>query len=458
MKKRLGYLLCGLLLAAVLSGCEASIFKTAEELYAQPQLPAGYENLNETIQSVMSSLDVEQAAPLSGSNTSAVQLLDLDGDGKEDAAAAFFRSNSAEDPQPLKIYLFRMGGDGAYKIAYTLQGEGNSINSIAYQDLDGDGYKEVVVSWQLTTRANVLSVYRLGPMGATELMHTTYNESYALADLDGDGYRELVVIQRDDTGTDYSRASYYTCQDGTLVLTSTANLSENVLDVLSLRTGVVVGQTPAIYVNSSCEGGQITDILICEDGELKNITLDPESGVSKDTLRDYVDENVKVTDINNDGVLEVPVALTLPSVSPENISTYRIIYWRHFNSSGEATVACITYHAVNDGWYLVLPSDWAGQIAVERDTRETYRGEWAMVFYHRTDTGAMERFMTIYRLTGSNRAARAKLGSRQPLLSTSTTAYAVEFIKDGWDCGLTLEQLKERFALITPEWSTDDGM
>ena len=125
--------------------------------------------------------------------------------------------------------------------------------------------------------------------------------------MNGDGLRELVVIQRDDTGESYSRASYYTYQDGMLVMTSEAALSANVNDVTSVRTGVLAGQTPAIYVTSDCEGGQVTDILAYQDGGLVNVTINQDSGISNYTLRSYT--GVSVTDINNDGVLEVPVAL-----------------------------------------------------------------------------------------------------------------------------------------------------
>ncbi len=440
------------LTALLLSGCGVSLFRTAEDLFVQPQLPEEYENLNATIQQVVSSLDAEQTAPLTGGNTSAIQLLDLNGDGAEEAAVAFFRSNSSDDPQPLKIYIFRMGSDGTYQVAYQIQGEGNNVGSIAYRDLDGDGILEVVVSWQLATRVYVLSVYALGPAEATELIRSTYNESYALADLNGDGLRELVIIQRDDTGESYSRASYYTFQDGMLVMTSEAALSANVTDVTSVRTGVLAGQIPAIYVTSDCEGGQVTDILAYQDGSLVNVTLNQDNGISNYTLRSYTE--VSVTDINNDGVLEVPVALALPSVSATSETTHWIIYWRQFDAQGQATVTCITYHSTNDGWYLILPSEWDGQIAVERDDRENHRGERAVVFYHQEEDGTLTRFMTIYRLTGTNRDARAKLGSRQLLLSTSSAAYAVEFASDGWDCGLDVDQVKERFHLITTEWST----
>ena len=258
---------------------------------------------------------------------------------------------------------------------------------------------------------------------------------------------------QDDTGSERSQASCYTYEDGMLVLTSSANLSEGVLDVTSVRTGVLAGHTPAIYVTSKRESGQVTDIFAYEDGGLVNVTLNPDSGVSNDTLRDY--EAVGITDINNDGVLEVPVAQMLPALGA-NSAAHWVIYWRQFDRNGSAAVACITYHAVNDGWYIVLPSDWAGRISAERNTEESYRGEWSVTFYHWDDDGVAAPFMTVFRLTGNNREVRARKDGREPILSTNTATFAVKFMKEGWDCGLSTDRLKERFSLITTEWSNAD--
>lgn len=454
MKRKILCVLTGALLAVVLSGCGVSLFRSAEDLYARPKLPGRYQDLSETIQKVMKEINAEQATPLSGSNTSAIQLLDLDGDNTEEAVAVFFRVTAADDPQPLKIYLFRADSEGVYQVAYVLQGEGNNINSIAYEDLNGDGAKEIVVSWQLTARANVLSAFVLGQNGARELIHITYNESYALADLNQDGVKELLVIQRDDTGEDMSRVSCYAYQNETLLLSSTANLSENVLDVMAVRSGILSGQTPALYVTSECEGGRVTDIFVWRGKQLCNVTLNKDSRVSLDTLRSYTDINV--TDINSDGVLEIPVSATLPSVGPDSTATYWLTYWRQFDARGNWSLACITYHS-SDGWYLLVPSDWDGEIAVEQDNTESYRGERAVAFYHKDRRGEMAPFMTIYRLTGNNRLSWAKTGNRELLRSTASTAYAVEFFKDNWDCGLDADQVKERFRFITTEWAALDN-
>ena len=452
MKRIISAVLAAILLLGLLSGCSFKLFKSAEDLYARPQLPEAYQQLENTINTVKSALDAEDATPVSGANPSAIQLLDLDGDGLEESAAAFFRANAADDPLPLKIYFFRKGSGGEYNVSYALEGEGNNIYSIDYEDLDGDGRKEVVVSWQLTTQANVLTVYSLGAAGVVELLRVTYNESYNLCNLDGVGSKELVVVQRDATGEGVSRADCYSVQEGVLALTSTANLSENVTDVTAVRAGLLAGQIPALYVTSECATGQITDIFTLRNGVFANITLDADSRLSNDTLRDYT--SVGVTDINQDGVLEIPVALVLPNVSAESSSTYRVIYWRQFNGGGEPTVVCTTYHNVTDGWYLVLPSQWDGQILVERDDRQNYRGERAVVFYHRSsDGGAPEKFLTVYYLTGDSMESRTTIGNREVLTSTGVAAYSAEFAIGGWDCGLTMDQVRERFSLITKEWS-----
>ena len=451
MKRIISAVLTAILLLSLLSGCSFKLFKSAEDLYARPQLPEAYQQLENTINTVKSALDAEDATPVSGSNPSAIQLLDLDGDGQEESAAAFFRANAADDPLPLKIYFFRKGSGGEYNVSYSLEGEGNNIYSIDYEDLDGDGRKEVVVSWQLTALANVLTVYSLGTAGVVELLRVTYNESYNLCDLDGEGLKELVVVQRDTAGEGVSRADYYSVQDGVLALTSTANLSENVTDVTAVRAGVLAGQNPALYVTSECPTGQITDIFTLRDGSFTNITLDPDSHLSNDTLRDYT--SVGVTDINRDGVLEIPVALVLPNVNAESSASYRIIYWRQFDEAGVPTVVCTTYHNVTDGWYLVLPSQWDGQILVERDDRQNYRGERAVVFYHRSSDGAPEKFLTVYYLTGDSMESRTTIGNREVLTSTGVAAYSAEFAVGGWDCGLTMDQIRERFRLVTKEWS-----
>ncbi len=134
----------GLLLLLSASGCGFSFSPT--DLYSLPQLPEEYTELNSSLNQLLES-GAEYAAPVSGSNIQPVQLEDLDGDGEEEALA-FFR-NSA-DEKPLKIYIFTAGKQG-YEQAAVIEGTGTSIYSIAYEDLDQDGRKELLVGWRVNT-------------------------------------------------------------------------------------------------------------------------------------------------------------------------------------------------------------------------------------------------------------------------------------------------------------------
>ena len=92
------------LLALLLSGCVFS--STVDELYQLPQLPAEYTELQNLLDAIQDQ-GAEYAAPTSGANIQPVQLVDLDGDGTQEAVAFFRRTG---DEQPLKIYIFQSAG------------------------------------------------------------------------------------------------------------------------------------------------------------------------------------------------------------------------------------------------------------------------------------------------------------------------------------------------------------
>ena len=85
--------LAGALLAVLvmLSGCSMpKLTFNPQDLYTLPTLPAKYTELNTLINAILES-GAEYAAPTSGTNIQPVQLVDLDGDGREEAVA-FFRN------------------------------------------------------------------------------------------------------------------------------------------------------------------------------------------------------------------------------------------------------------------------------------------------------------------------------------------------------------------------------
>ena len=156
---------------------------------------------------------------------SLTEIASLDGDGEEEALA-FFR-NSA-DEKPLKIYIFTAGKQG-YEQAAVIEGTGTSIYSIAYEDLDQDGRKELLVGWRVNTDLLALSVYTLRSGEPEELVQGTSYVKYAVNDLNQDGLWELVVLRADEEGNGI--ADYYCWQEEEFQLRTSARITSTMAEL-----------------------------------------------------------------------------------------------------------------------------------------------------------------------------------------------------------------------------------
>ena len=84
-------------------------------MYALPKSSEAYVNLQAKINQEKGS--AEYIAPLSGENRQTIQLVDVDGDGVQEAVA-FFRDTTSENP--LKIVIFKQDEHEEYQaVSYT---------------------------------------------------------------------------------------------------------------------------------------------------------------------------------------------------------------------------------------------------------------------------------------------------------------------------------------------------
>ncbi len=439
------------LLMLLLSGCS---LRSPEELYSLPKPPSDYERLQNAITQVQQELGltysttVEYAAPLSGVNIQPVQLLDLDDDGVQESAAAFFRVSGAENP--LMIYIFRQTPDGDFAVYSVIEGGGSAVNSISYENLDDIPGKELVVQWQMNDDIHLLGAYSISSGAVRSLLITSYTECQVM-DLDRDGYMELLLLHL-DASTSSGHVDYYNYSGelDSMLLDSSANLSWDVVSISQVNDNYLQGMVPALYITSKQSSGNlVTDILTVGEQGLTNITLDQDSGVSLQTL---TTKEVYGTDINSDSVLELPSLGFLPEYDNLTTNNYWLTRWNQYDETGAAHAVCTTYHNERDGWYLIIPDSWLGQLSIARTDNITL-GERAVTFYHwNGDSSQLPvQFLTIYMLTGPNRQVRATQGQRFVLLEDSSTIYAAEFYS-GWNCGLDQSSLLTNFNFIRTEW------
>ena len=448
--KKWAALLLMMSLSLILAGCAMpKLTLDPEELYALPELPARYTTLNQQLNAIQES-GAEYAAPVSGSNIQPVQMVDLDGDGREEALA-FFRQSDGE--KPLKIYVFTDNGN-SYTQTAVIEGSGLAVYSIAYSDMNGDGRMEIIVGWRVSMDLQALAVYALEPGGARELARSNYVK-YAVADLNGDGMQELTVFRANQDGV--GAADCYLWKNGALTLSSTIRVSMTMAE-LSQQGKVTVGTLrsgePALFVTGVAEGMRaMTDVLLLRGGELNNAVLSPTTGVSGESSRFRA---LYPADINGDGVTEVPRTVALYGEELEGDTAQRVD-WITFDAAGAAIRVLSTYHAIEDGWYLQLPDGWADTICVGRSSS----ADEASVTFYMGDSRdqSYTPVLRITTLSGSNRERLAVRTGRFILGRNDGVIYAGELLKgnEGWADGVTEDEVRNAFSLIAPEWSAGDN-
>jgi len=419
-------LLCLLFLA----GCGS---KSIEAYFSLPKSSDDYLQLQGLIDAEIAS-GCEYASPIGGSYRQSLQLHDLDGDGSNEAVV--FLRDASHNGRIVIYKLYR----GDYQAVLTLRGEGTSVGSVDYEDLNGDGIAELSVVWRVGQGLKYLTVYDLDGWGGSELLSCGCTE-FLISDMNADSLPELLVV---DSGADgEGSVSLYRFAENTDAIHYGARLSRGVSELQRIRTCLLEDETPALLVESFCEDGAlVSDLFVIRGEELQNITLNSETGVSR-TRRNYT---VYASDIDNDRHIEIPSPSSL--FSQNNADRFWSIAWNGYSSSGEATEKLDTYHSYADGWYFILPDGWHDTLTVRR--ADDISGERSVILSElNRSTGEITDKLIIYTLTGENRQERSHIAGRFVIREEDTTIYAASIIG-----GINEEEVKERFKLAYAEWST----
>ena len=456
LKKKWLLLFAAALLPLLLSGCMMSA--SADELYALPQLPEEYQALRVRLSEVLDG-GAEYSAPQAGGNLPPVQMVDLNGDGN-DEALAFVRVSSEE--RPLKIYVFQAVEDD-YRQAAVIDGSGTAIHSVRYEDMDGDGVREILVSWRVSAEVRSLSVYSMRGLEPLLLMSAPYAR-YELSDLDGDDDLELVLLRSDDTEAGLTLADFYDWDSGNSVLSlrSTARLSASVAALQDIRAGTMTEGEKAIFVTSRDAGANdtsraVTDILAYRSPDLVNIALNSDTGVSTQIFR-YLNPGLLPEDINGDGATEVPRPATLLSENgPDGENAYWKLYWHSYDVDGSDQRQTMTYHNLTDKWYLTIPDKWDNHFTVRQNNVSS--AIHATTFYSVWGGNVEDELLTIYTLTGTDREAQAAKSGRSILRRMGDTVYAISYASgyEGWRYAVDAGVVAEGFTPIAKRWSMSEN-
>jgi len=426
-KKWIAAVICTLLLA--MTGC--GFGQSADDLFALPRIPQEYESLTEQLNMMLSD-GYTYSAPTDGNNIQPLQMKDLDGDGSPEALAFFRREN---EDRALKIYVFG-NEDGSYKTLCTMEHNANSVETVYYEDLTGDGKLELIVGWELSGGKREVTVYNVGrdclPLTECDYTHFT------VADIDLDGRSSLVVLHNDSENQPV--VEFYGWQSDILTLSYRGILSSTMADISrgSLSSGNCLSDMPALFITGIAEDSTaVTDILVWEEGVgLKNFLADEDGQTT--VVYDY--RGLLPQDINGDSVVEFPQFLSEGADGA--------VAWMKYRADGETAEVEETFHYQSEGWYVALPESWWGRVSGD-------------VFYESIETQVTLKLddapvLSLFSITGDGRENRAAMGNRFVVKRQTGTVYAAELYDAGAENGMGEDLLRHSFYLTEESWRTQE--
>ncbi len=431
-------ILC-LLAMFALTGC----MRTVEQMYSLPKRSEEFQDLQLAIDKAMPGM--EYCAPLAGENQQAVQMADLNGDGREE----YLLFAKSDFDRPLRILIFSQTED-TFTLVQTIESNGTAFDQVEYVQMDDEGGIELVFGSLLADQVlRSACVYSFSDdLRATMLVSANYTR-FLTVDIDEDNRSELFVLRPGPTETDNGVAEVYGIENGFMERSNEVNMSRSVDDLKRILVGDLHGGQRAVYVASAVdETALITDVYTVLDARLANVSLSNESGTSVNTLRNYY---MYADDIDADGTVELPALIPMQTVeeapAPER---HQLIRWYAMKPDGAEVDKRYTYHNLVGGWYLELDSSWASQLMVLSQGTNYEFYLWDSTFE------STQRLMTIYVLTGDDRTEQASADGRFALYTTEKVIYAAGLEPAAAKYSITRESITEDFKLIQQDWKTGE--
>lgn len=423
-----------------LCGCDFFASDTAE-LLSPPALSGDLVPIAKAIEeSVDTTYTFEY--PSRGDYRSAVVREDINGDGLLEAFAFY----SITDRETVTMNLnFVCLMDSHWESVAQQKLIAGGVDRIDFCDLDNDGISEMLVGWEIYGTSEMqLAVYSLVDNTLTQRMLKRYTH-FTTCDLDEDGKHEVLLINA-NTAEGINTAALYELTDDGITEHSVCELDSAAKTINAPVSAPLSSGKPAIYIDEIKGVGAVTEVLFIEKDRLVNPLFQPDSRETLATLRSA---SFTTTDMNADGIPEIPVQRDVPSVTRSQLNEkLYLTEWCSFNGV-TLTPQKNTMINVNDGYYFEIPSKWTNNIAILKDTdnriREIYR-------YSTDEKIVAESLLYIRAIKKSDwDSGEYESENLEEITSDGNTVFACRISHTASKDGMTLESVKSAFKIFEQE-------
>lgn len=394
--KKITVLFIALIICCFFSGCNINI-SSVDVLMRPPKLSGENSLLQQTFESTIGDSDsIVMKTPVSGDNRSSYLLYDLDNDSVREALV-LYSDPIKDDFVYVTVFKFT---NSKWSFVSTIKGRSSEIYSVDFADINGDGRFEILMSWSQVIPGDSFTPVSMGSTGEKLLTIYSYdgssttllkNEAYSkllVEDIDNDSADELFILNISLTNQEKVTLGRIIAFDKEYSIEQELNFQlTGMLDVYNIVCDSYLLNDEAhtrVYVDGAIsESGVITEIIDINHADLSISLPFYESNISAQplTLRDI---RIFSQDVDNDGIIEVPVIENLPggiklSVNDSEKTALNLTVWSEIdNNQIIVDSKCLLNSTF--GYMFVYPDDWFGTITA------VYNEKNATITFYSIDT------------------------------------------------------------------------
>ena len=315
------------------------------------------------------------------------------------------------------------------------------VEKVEFCDINGDGNKEILVGWDVNgSSEKKLSVFTFVDNVLTQKIIQEYT-NFLCCDLDANGFNELFVHLL-STVEKTNKAMVFDFKNNEIVQTMGCLMDASVKSANAPVLSVLSNGQKAIYIDEIKGVGSVTEVLFISNEELINPLLDSEN--TFENISTYRAASIETKDINNDGILEIPVASDLPNAQTDGEKLY-YTNWCSFDGQ-KLSIKNVTIMNTVDGYYITVPKSMIGYIAVYKNI-ETH--ERKVYHYDSINNILGKELFTITAVDADNWVSTDYArGNKHELLQFGDKVFVVELGEGADSFMITIDFIKETFYLI----------
>ena len=438
LKKIIAVAAAVLTAVCMLSSCSPSADGT-QKLIAVPKATGDMGEIQRALYAKCGS-SITLRYPRSGENRSAFLLADLDGDGVQEALA-FYSVPSAEGINAVHINVIART-NGEWRSVGDVTTNGSALDRVDVADISRNKTLSILVGVEMySSSGNQLNIYTFDKgKGLVQHVQENYTE-YAVCDLMGEGSDQLALLSL-NTSERTSAVSLYSFNGEAMELRGSAVTDGNISGYAQVCFGTLAGGKRALFVDANKSAvSMVTDVIYCADGQLVNPFFDLTVAETQLTQRSIT---ALCTDINGDGVTEIPFSEILPGYADKSETDREYLtVWKSFDGQLFNDVLRADFYS-DGGYRLEFPSRWVGNITLVTDKRSRMRSYRVWDPVMQTSTAEVLRIRA-YSLTDFEKVDAEGVIE---LARNDSTVWVARIVDSSGEYAIDEATLKKLFSLI----------